>query len=382
MRAAEGKHMGPVRMGYQVVYRKDGSRVLEVCPETAGPIRRLFELAAAGSCSVQDLTEQSWTLGLRNRRGKKLLKSTIHAALRDPLYKGYIRFNGIHAKGVHQPIVEEPLWDRVQVALSERRTSAGRPQDLTLRDLFVFGKLLRCPKCSRTLCPYRAKGRYVYYECKNPETDCNVCVAQSSLVEQLPALLPGVFLSSEKIEELRAGLLQSFRRKGNDEIGRRSALNAEYEKVQKEIGDVFAQRKDAVVLGVEDVIDRRLGELKRQRDELQAGLDATHEKGTESIEKVIRAFELVKLLQEAILCGSRERKEAALSAIASNFSVDGKNLILKLRSPFRESAQGQGRPEWWSGLDDVRTDISETLARLQLAYSVFQPGEFELASRP
>ena len=32
-----------------------------------------------------------------------------------------------------------------------------------LRELFVFGNLLRCPGCGRALCPYRVKGRYVYY---------------------------------------------------------------------------------------------------------------------------------------------------------------------------------------------------------------------------
>src|SRR5947209_7601242 len=45
MRATEGKHMGQVRIGYRVTYRPDGTRVLEVVPETAERIRRLFELA-------------------------------------------------------------------------------------------------------------------------------------------------------------------------------------------------------------------------------------------------------------------------------------------------------------------------------------------------
>ena len=38
-----------------------------------------------------------------------------------------------------------------------------------------------------------------------------------------------------------------------------------------------------------------------------------------------------------------------LKVVASNFSVDGKKLILKLRSPLLESSQRGDRPEWWSG---------------------------------
>jgi hypothetical protein len=168
------------------------------------------------------------------------------------------------------------------------------------------------------------------------------------------------------------------------ESGHRRALNAEYEKVQQEIGDLFAQRKDAVDLGVADVVDARLEDLKKKRDEIQSKLNRVHDKGTAWIEKVIRAFELVKLLREAILFGPRQTREMALGAITSNLSVDRKKLILKLRPPFRESAQTQERPEWWSGLYDVRTEISETCDHLEAAVFLLQqaiPARFILQDR-
>src|SRR5207253_8299505 len=126
--------------------------------------RRVFELAAGGALSTKDLADEAWRLGLRGRGGKKVGKPALHAILRHPLYKGDVRFDGVVARGTHEPIVDAGLWERVQRALSGRRTCAARPQDLTLRDLFVFGSLLKCPGCGRRLCPYRAKGRYVYYE--------------------------------------------------------------------------------------------------------------------------------------------------------------------------------------------------------------------------
>src|ERR1043165_9003610 len=112
MRAAEGRHVGPVRIGYQISYRSDGTKVLEVVPETSVLIRRLFELAATGTYSTQRLATEAWVMGLRSRTGKKLLKSAIYDLLRDPLDKGFIHFDGVVARGVHEPIVAEELWER------------------------------------------------------------------------------------------------------------------------------------------------------------------------------------------------------------------------------------------------------------------------------
>jgi DNA invertase Pin-like site-specific DNA recombinase len=372
MRASKGRHMGPVRIGYRSVYRPDGSAALEVVPESAPLIRRLFELAGSGTYSIRNLEVEADRSGLRSRAGRRLSSSAVHAILRDPLYKGDIRFDGAIAKGQHEPLVDEALWDRVQLVLSGRRTDTGRPKDLSLRDLFVFGNLLRCPHCGSTLCPYRVKGKYVYYECKNSRTRCGILVPQTTLVEQLPRLLAGIQVADVDVDALRTRLLALHEKKSRNDVQDRRTVNAEYEKVVREIGEVFLQRKEAEALGVLDIVDQRLSDLRRRRDELQAQLNARHEKGTEWVEKVLRSFRLIELLREAIFFGSRHPREAVLKALASNYTVEGKMLVLKLRSPFRQLAKKQGRSGWWAGLYDVRTEIEETLDLLQLALAAFE----------
>jgi DNA invertase Pin-like site-specific DNA recombinase len=369
LRAAEGRHMGQARLGYRTAYRKDGTKLLEVVPESGSVIRRLFELAAAGTYSTKELANEGWRLGLRGKGNKKVGKASVHAILRHPLYKGYVRFDGVIAKGRHEPLVSEAVWNQVQLRLSGRRTQAARPKDLDLRDLFVFGNLLRCPKCHRALSPYRAKGRYVYYECKNPETRCRVCVAQAGLIEQLPGRLAGIFLNEADLERLRADLLRNHEADIAEGPSLRKALAAELEKVQHEIGEIFTRRKEAEALGVVDAVDLRLAELKGRRDHLQDRLVRAEEDGAGWVERVVRSFELASLLQEAILLGSRPTREMALKAVASNCTVDGKNLVLELRSPFRERGNERGRPGWCSSLDDVRTEVEDTLFGLEEAFS-------------
>jgi hypothetical protein len=93
-------------------------------------------------------------------------------------------------------------------------------------------------------------------------------------------------------------------------------------------------------------VDARLGQLRRQRDELQTLLDAAHEKGDAWAEQVVRSFELVELLREATIFASSGPRKMLLRGHASNYSVEGKLLVWKPRSPFREVGQTGGRLEW------------------------------------
>ncbi len=377
MRATEGKHMGLVRIGYKSVYRPDGTPILEPDPATAPQIRRLFEMAGMGTYSVRSLVAEADRMGLRSKKGNKFWVSNLHAILRDPLYKGMIRFDGIIARGRHEPIVEEELWEQVQDLLRGRRTDTGRAKDPGLRELFVFGNLIRCPGCSRSLCPYRVKGKYVYYECKNPRRHCGVLVPQPALVEQLPPLLQSVTLDKGSLDAVRARLLAQHKARSGNDAESRQAGQAEYQKVVKEIGDIFTRRTEAEELGVLDVVDRRLAELRRRREELQAAMQPGTEMDESWIDKAVKSFMLIELLREAIIFGSRHSREMAMKALASNYTVDGKKLIPKLRSPFRQCAERRGVQEWCTTLYDVRTEIVQTCDLLQSAYAILkQPSPF------
>jgi site-specific DNA recombinase len=368
LRAAEGRHMGPVQVGYRSVCRPDGTKVLEADPEAAPLLRQLFSLAATGTYSVQALVREARAIGLRCRSGNSPAKGALHRILRDPLYKGYVRFDGIVARGHHEPIVEPAVWERTQRALEGRCRNTAKPKNLALRELFFFGNLLTCPRCGRNLCPYRVKHRYVYYECKNPETRCRVLVPQTVLVDQFPRLLGGVTLDEQTLADLRVQLLKEHALRGGDEIGRRGTLNAEYERVGRQIGDVFSQRKEAETLGILGEVDARLTELRMRRDELQGQLTACAEKGTAWVEKVIRSFELIELLQEATIFGSARPREMVLRGLASNYSVEGKSLLWEPRSPFRQVEEKDDRPRWCAKLYDARTEIAQTCDLLEMAH--------------
>jgi hypothetical protein len=98
-------------------------------------------------------------------------------------------------------------------------------------------------------------------------------------------------------------------------------------------------------MGILGEVDARLVELRQRRDEVQAQLNACHDEGTAFIDKVIRTFELLNLLQEAVFCASAGPREMVLKGVASNFSVEGEKLVWKPRAPFRQAAGRADRPQ-------------------------------------
>lgn len=97
LRAKEGVWPGVVPFGYKVV---NGAMVVD--PEKASVVRQVFEGCSQG-VSMETVRKRT---GLRNDQ--------VYRILRNPLYKGEIRWRGQIYRGRHEPIVSRELWDSVQ----------------------------------------------------------------------------------------------------------------------------------------------------------------------------------------------------------------------------------------------------------------------------
>lgn len=141
-------------------------------------------------------------------------------------------------------------------------------------------------------------------------------------------------------------MLAVHEREISRERAQRGILEREYDAVQAEIGNLFAQRAEAERQGVLDAVDAKLATLKMRRDELQQTIQRLHDEGNDWIDHVLGCFELAKLASEAILYGSPEAREAILKALGSNYVVQGKTLVWELPSPFREKVQNPDCTVW------------------------------------
>jgi len=103
-----------VRQGYFIGvtpkgYRKEKGRLMQT--EEAPMIKQIYE---------EMDKDPNITLGQLAKKFE-IGRSQIMYVLSNPIYKGYIRYRGILYKGIHEPIVSEELWNRVQDKVANRR---------------------------------------------------------------------------------------------------------------------------------------------------------------------------------------------------------------------------------------------------------------------
>jgi site-specific DNA recombinase len=168
----EGRWMASAPIGYQNKSYEDGRKYIAPKEPEAGILKWAFEKIAEGHFS----TEQVWKCC--REKGLACGKNNFLIAVRNPVYYGKIRVPKYKDEeenivdGLHEPLITESLFYKMQAALDNRsRYIAGKqipgttivtPKQLPLRGFLV------CPNCGRMLTGSPSKGRtqyYFYYHC-------------------------------------------------------------------------------------------------------------------------------------------------------------------------------------------------------------------------
>src|SRR5438093_8010537 len=207
-KARQGHLVGSLPWGYR---RDPESAVAVPDPERPPLVRELFERYAGGQESDRSLAAWLNAKGARSAKGRPFSKDTVREILLNAAYCGYVgglRSKDRSVRGLHEPIVTEELFDRVQEVRTWRArvVKAGPPsEDYLLR------QLLHCERCGarmhgtrgsrppvrRYLCSTRRHGD----GCDQPITRAEPLEEQ--LVDWIPDFKPD--------EELRAAILTSIR---------------------------------------------------------------------------------------------------------------------------------------------------------------------------
>ena len=159
---------GPVPLGYQVVERK-----LVPVPEEAERVRTIMRRYIA-STSANQLLAQLSAEGIRtkvqqrasgpHKGGIPFARGSLFHLLKNPVYRGMIVHKGNIYQGEHEAIIDETLWNAVQVRLKEKAPPRKRPTN-DPQDALLHG-LLTDPHGRPMVPTYATKGsrRYAYYE--------------------------------------------------------------------------------------------------------------------------------------------------------------------------------------------------------------------------
>ena len=159
---------GPVPLGYQVVERK-----LVPVPEEAERVRtimRRYLEARSVPALIEVLRGEGVVTKIQirasgpHRGGIPFARGSLFYLLKKPVYRGKIVHKGKVYEGEHEAIVDEDLWERVQMQLAEKAPPRRRPTNDPQRAL--LSGLLADPEGRQIVPTYATKGtrRYAYYE--------------------------------------------------------------------------------------------------------------------------------------------------------------------------------------------------------------------------
>ena len=186
-------------------------RTVEIDEKRAPLIRWAFHEYAQGKTSLRELAESLSLLGMCASAdvdgGTKIRVNTVHKMLRNPYYKGIVRWGGVEHAGAHIPLVDAGTWQRVQERLNERRNTpnprAKHPHHLS--------RVLKCGECGYAMVVSRSRSQsgkiYPYFVCSgraNRRADCGMKAVLIETVERLVEdLYRQVSLTREQYRQLK-----------------------------------------------------------------------------------------------------------------------------------------------------------------------------------
>jgi site-specific DNA recombinase len=135
-------------------------------PVKAPIVRRIVQLYAEGKLGTTAIARTLETEGAPAPRKHGWSPNALQLILANPAYRGLIRWNGRLFEGLHEPLVDQELFEKSQEILRRRGEDAslrrGNPSD------FLLSGLVRCDCCGRAYVGTSAHGRssrYTYYAC-------------------------------------------------------------------------------------------------------------------------------------------------------------------------------------------------------------------------
>jgi site-specific DNA recombinase len=143
-KARQGHLVGSLPWGY---VRDLATKLAVPDPARAPLVLQLFERYATGQESDRTLAAWLNATGARTARGRQFGKDTVREMLCNAAYAGYVsglRDKSRAIKGLHEPIVTDELFDRVQ-EVRGWRTRVVKPGPPS--DEYLLRKLLRCERC-------------------------------------------------------------------------------------------------------------------------------------------------------------------------------------------------------------------------------------------
>ena len=338
--------LGPLGY-YNTVELINGEKIktIEIDDKTSFIVKKLFELYATGSYSLKDIAEYANREGLRNNKGNKFVKCTIHKMLKNPIYYGYFRWNNILYKGKHPPIVSKELFDSVQSAFD----SHNRPKNPE-KHKFAFSGLLTCGKCGCAITSEIKKDKYIYYHCTRYKGKCgNKAVREEVLIEQFGEIVKKVQIDSNMLNWLKEALKESHKDKKKYHDQQIENLQKQYAKYNNRLDRLYEDKLDGII--TKDFFKEKNNLWTKEQQDIFSLIEKHKKANANYFEQGIKILELTQKLYSAYLQENSKEKAQLVNLLLSNCTLNDGNLYPVYKKPFNLLVEEPSRILWWRRRD-------------------------------
>ncbi|WP_241314047.1 recombinase family protein [Chryseobacterium arthrosphaerae] len=239
-----GRYPNKAPIGYINLTLLDGKKIIAPKEPEAGLIKWIFYQIAKNTQKLEEIRK------IASNKGLLCSRSYFFRLIRNPVYCGHviIRFNFEEQqiiKGIHEPLIPETLFDKVQNIITTKRKVTAKTDEL--KTLFFLRGFLVCPICGRKLSGSFSRGKtkkYPYYHCQGScKTRINAILLNTCYQNKLQQLI-----LSNKVIELFSYVLdnQDIKKQRAQYLSERSLI----EKKLKEEESILSRARKLFVVEI------------------------------------------------------------------------------------------------------------------------------------
>ncbi len=332
-------------------YEEKGQNKIYNDPERFDMVKRMWQMMLTGNYTppqILAIANNEWKLKTRNTKrvlSKPLCRAGIYRIFNNPFYAGffiYPKVNGEWYKGMHEPMISEEEFNRVQDMLGNKK----RPRPLTRK--FALTGIMRCGHCGAMITAeikvkHQKNGNthhYVYYRCtKRIDEKCpEKAVELKVLSGQIDSIIKGLTIS-DKFRDWAIKYLHEVRQ--NEARGNEQSLSNKQKRlleIVKQLDSLLIRFTSPANINGELFSDTEYKETKssliKEKNALENDLQAQGKAIERWVELSEKTFNFARYASIWFEKGDLEVKRAIFACIGSDFIIKSQNLNVQLRKPF------------------------------------------------
>ena len=329
---AQGWLPGVPPPGYMTV-TENGKRVHIPNPDTAGLIRKAFELYLEPSQSIASVAQGLERMGIRTRKFHPYYKSQVQRILTNPFYIGINRHNGKDYPGVQETFISKKVFDQVQTKMRRKIPTRYRKHNP------VFKNLITCKGCNGLVTWQLQKGRY-YGACQRKSQQCkdSKFLREDAIEEEIARMLQNLVSPSPEVIEWVA---DAMRNKHHSTIEDNSKLIASIETQLERIKRMDSNLYDDKLAGEinEERYSQKHQEFNNSRLELEERLSKVDKTLSAILDKKLVLLELSQKASEIYAKKTPEQKRTIITKLFRKLEYTGGSVSVSYTNFSRAIAQ-------------------------------------------